>query len=299
MANINLTVVVDGGASGSRLSALDASGVVVASVHEGPASLSLGEERAWQHIRTGITLLARECALPADWMPARLCLGLAGALQQSQRERFLSLLPASIDCTLVSDGYAQLMGASGSAPGACLAVGTGSVVNWLDNSGMQGMAGGWGFPAGDEASGAWLGLRLLNAYLRDFDQIQSDSTQATLSQPLKDLAQREIGSTRSVIQSWSICKDPSQLATLVPGLLHCAEQGDVMANNIIADGVQACLHLLGVVPADLPVYLVGGLVPVYRSRLLAALGERLQEPVGDVTSGLYALLADATSHERA
>jgi len=282
---MSLTVVVDGGASGCRLRAYDAKGKVAASAISGPASLSLGEEQSWHNIRSGIEKIASACSLPKDWMPTHLAMGLAGALQQSRHHAFLKLLPDNTQSTLVTDGYAQLLGATGGQPGVCIALGTGSVVHWLTTTGDTGMAGGWGFPAGDDGSGAWLGLQLLNYYLRERDGYR----QAALGSALRQQLNAKLGDTSSSIQLWSTSKDPAKFASLVPLLQSATESGDVVAIELVDKGARECLALLSVAPDELPIYVVGGLASMYQSRLNHALPDRLQEPLGDAMSGLYSL----------
>jgi len=108
---MNLTVVVDGGGSGCRVGVLDAQGNLCARASNGPASLTLGEEQAWLHIRRGIKELAQQLGISHDWLPPQLCMGLAGALQETRRKQFLSLIPAGVNTMLVTDGHAQLLGA--------------------------------------------------------------------------------------------------------------------------------------------------------------------------------------------
>lgn len=288
---MGLSVVVDGGGSGCRLSLFDENGKILASRTEGPASLSLGEERAWANIRSGISRLAQQCSLPADWVPGILCLGLAGALQTERRKKFLSLLPSTIDCTLVTDGCAQLLGVTGGQPGVCLAVGTGSVLHWLDKDGQTGMSGGWGFPVGDEASGAWLGMKLIAAYINDRDGYAVNNHRIPMGAPLRSHLEQIVGNTVSDIQLWTTCKDPAKLASLVPCLLQHADEGDAIAKTLINAGVNECLNLINTAPKDLPVYLAGGLKAVYQQPLKEKLSERMCEAQGNAVDGLYALLA--------
>ncbi len=76
---------------------------------------------------------------------------------------------------LSSDAYTALIGAFEGGPGALLVIGTGSVGCVLDRDGSSRQLGGWGFPAGDGGSGAWIGLRLLGAWLEFRDGIGEDS----------------------------------------------------------------------------------------------------------------------------
>lgn len=289
MCRENVTVVVDGGGSGCRLGAFDTHGTLCARATEGPASLSLGEEQTWLHIRRGLSTLADQLGEPADWLPRRLSLGLAGALQSKRRERFLALVPASIEITLVTDGHAQLLGATGGAPGACLAVGTGSVLHWLDAGGDLGMAGGWGFPMGDEGSGAWLGFQLINAYLWHRDTRRPGTPVPTLLRTLEERIGREV----SDVQAWSTNQRSTEVASLAPLIVSAAQYGDALAHSLLERGAEQCERLIAVAPDTLPIHLVGGLADTYRPRLRASTRARLATPRGDAFSGLHALSEDS------
>ena len=293
MGKENLIVVVDGGGSGCRLGAYDVQGSLLATATNGPASLSLGEEQTWRHIRQGISSLAEQLDIATDWMPAEICLGLAGSLQSARRKRFLALIPHGVITTLVTDGHAQLLGATDGKPGACLAMGTGSVLHWIDESGESNMAGGWGFPCGDEGSGAWLGLKLINAYLWQHDTYRtgSDVPVPIVIQALQD----RIGQKVSDIQLWSTNTRSTELASLAPLIVSAAKQDDRLANALLDSGAQQCERLIQVAPDTLPVYLVGGLADVYLPRLSSSTRERVRVPLGDAFSGLYSL---RQSHQR-
>lgn len=282
---MSLTVVVDGGGSGCRLAAYDSQGVRCATSVDGPASLTLGTELAWMHIRCGIGSLSSQLGKSPDWLPPRLCMGLSGSLQKNRREKFLRLIPDSINTTLVTDGHAQLVGASNGQPGACLAIGTGSVLHWLDEFGATGMAGGWGFPLGDEASGAWLGAQLINAYLWFYDNRQTNTTMPLVFQ----LLEQRIGTAVSDIQLWSTKTNSTELASLAPGIVLAAEQDDRLANSLLDRGAQYLHHLLNIAPDTLPIYIIGGLGDIYKPRLAAPVRKRYLPPHGDALSGLHTL----------
>lgn len=290
---MTMTVVVDGGGSGCRLAAYDAHGTLRATAANGPASLSLGEEQAWLHISGGLSTLANQLGESVDWLPQRLCLGLSGALQNERRRRFLALLPQSITPILITDGHAQLLGATGGQPGACLAVGTGSVLHWLDESEAIGMAGGWGFPMGDEGSGAWLGFQLINAYVWHRDS-HRDGVEVPL---IFQLLEERIGREVSDIQAWSTNTRSTELASLAPLIVSAAENDDELSNSLLERGTQYCERLLSLSPGTLPIYMVGGLGEIYRARLGSSFLDRCQRPHGDAFSGLYTLSQSNTGSE--
>lgn len=280
-------VAVDGGGSRCRVAAFSEEGEMLARVVVNEhASLSLGVYEAWQHIDQGIRTLAREMDQPPRWRPAVLSMGLAGALQQQRRQAFLKLPPSGMQIVLNTDGYAQLIGATASQPGVCLAVGTGSVMHWLDEQGNAGMAGGWGFPVGDQGSGAWIGMRLLQLYIAHRDGDQCDSM-------MMSGVEQIVGSSVSAIQQWTTQTRSSVLAQLAPLVFEAAVAGDRPAQSLVNEAVEHCLHLVRLAPAHLPVFVVGGMGEQLLPSLQARLDIRFQPARGDALQGLWHL---AVSH---
>lgn len=282
-SSMSLIVVVDGGGTRCRAAVCDVSGSVLARVEvSGHASLTLGVEEAWRHIQLGFSQLAARLKLADDWQPEILVMGLAGSLQADQRQRFLEQIPASIHVTLVTDGMAQLIGASGDKPGICVAIGTGSVLHWQDEQGVTGMAGGWGFPAGDEGSGAWLGFKLLQRYLWHKDGQISPS-------PLMQIVGSVAGNSVSDIQRWTIQARSTELAELARPVIDHLGSGDSLAIELIEKGAERILRLVALAPDHLPVFVVGGLADCYTAYLAEQLGDRIVAAQGDALSGLFQL----------
>ncbi len=285
-----MIVAVDGGASKCRLGAFNQTGDLCALVTEGPASLTLGEQHAWARIKRGLQVLASKLNKPSNWLPDTLVMGLAGSLQDSRRDRFLAMLPESMESILVTDGHGQLYGATGGSAGACLAVGTGSVLHWQHVDGSSGMAGGWGFPAGDEGSGAWLGRRLINSYCWYRDEMALEQPKPAVFA----LLENEIGDSVADIQSWSTSSCSTDIAGLAKLVNSAANQGDAIAGSLLDAGAVQCYRLARLAPDSLPVYLTGGLADVYWSRLASSLGERLLRPKADALVGLHRMALERT-----
>jgi glucosamine kinase len=209
-------------------------------------------------------------------------MGLAGTLQAQRRNEFLALLPAGIPYMLHTDGYAQLMGAAGAQPGICLAVGTGSVIHWLDASGQHSMAGGWGFPVGDQGSGAWIGMRLLQLYIAHRDGNSSRS-------PVMVALEKRTGSSVSDVQRWTTESRSSNLAQLAPLVFEAATAGDTVAIGLLEESMDHCMDLINYAPSALPVYVVGGVGMQLTPLLSRRLGDRLQPGKGDALRGLWHL----------
>jgi len=285
-------IVADGGASSCRLAAFAEDGRRLATRRlDKHASLTLSEAEAWQHLSEGIDQLMENAGSTKRY-PVVLVCGLAGALQSERRNRFLACVKKAAGehcrCHVVTDGHAQLIGAAGARPGVCLAMGTGSVVHWQDAEGGFGMAGGWGYPIGDEGSGAWLGANALQRYLwqRDGEDIES-----TL---LVDVADR-VGSSVSAIQHWTIDARSTKHASLAPLIVEHAKRGDALARQLMEAGAACCERLVRRAPDALPLYVVGGLAAAYRPWLSARLDRRLAEPFGDALDGLYAIARSSMS----
>lgn len=276
-------MAVDGGGSRCRVAAFSEAGEILARASiEEHASLSLGVNEAWQHIEAGISVLRQSLNQPPGWLPDRLMMGLAGSLQQTRRKKFLALVPDSLPCVLVTDGHAQLLGATGGKPGVCLAIGTGSVLHWLDGDGHAGMVGGWGFPVGDEGSGAWLGMRLVQSYLWHHDGKRQSGS-------LIQAIEQRVGSSVSEIQQWSTQSQSSVLAQLAPLAFEHAAAGDTLALSLIRQAADHALELVALAPADLPVYIVGGVGEQLRELLMESLGSRVVRAEGDALHGLWQL----------
>ena len=280
---MNQIVAVDGGASGCRLAAFSVDGELLARV-EIPrhASLTLGVEAAWQHINDGLQLLQNKLDIGQDWQPSTLCLGLAGTLQEDKRTKFLQLLGDDIPVRLFTDGHAQLMGATRGQPGVCLAVGTGSVIHWCDKDGSRGMAGGWGYPAGDQGSGAWLGIRLLQIFTAHRDGQQCNSS-------MMAMVEQHTGSSVSAIQQWTTQSQSAVVAQLAPIVFAAASAGDNTAVALVEEAVAQCLTLVDCAPAHLPVYVTGGIGQQLLAALSGPLDGRLQPVNGDALQGLWYL----------
>ena len=160
---IEYLIGVDGGGTGTRVRLADPNGVELAQAAAGPSALSHGIANAWTTI---LSAIGEACAVADIGSPPlssmAIGLGLAGVHNKDWAAQFVAADPGFAALVLDTDGFTTLMGAHGGKPGAIVAIGTGSVGEAMLEDGSKVEVGGWGFPAGDEASGAWMGLRALN-----------------------------------------------------------------------------------------------------------------------------------------
>ncbi|HEY4297552.1 MAG TPA: BadF/BadG/BcrA/BcrD ATPase family protein, partial [Paraburkholderia sp.] len=152
---------IDGGGSGTRVVLGDAQGRELAQAASGPSGLGLGVERAWQAIEAGCRDAFKQAGLTLDWSRCVLGCGLAGVNNRDWLAGFRAQAPEVAGLVVESDAYTTLLGAHRGAPGVIVALGTGSVAASLAADGERRAVSGYGYPSGDEASGAWLGLRLI------------------------------------------------------------------------------------------------------------------------------------------
>ncbi len=160
---IEYLIGVDGGGTGTRVRIASPDGVELAQASAGPSALSQGVAKAWTTI---LSAIGEACAAADVGSPSLSCmaigLGLAGVHNKEWAAQFVAADPGFAALALDTDGFTALMGAHDGRPGAIVAIGTGSVGEAMREDGAKIEVGGWGFPAGDEASGAWMGLRALN-----------------------------------------------------------------------------------------------------------------------------------------
>eukprot|EP01032_Pedospumella_encystans_P022493 gene22493-25488_t len=160
---IEFLIGVDGGGSGTRVRLMRANGAALGEGDSGPSGLLHGIKNAWSSVEDAAAKAFKASGL--DY-PAReriaIGLGLAGVHNRQWAANFVAANPGYAAVALETDAYTTVLGAHQGQPGAIIALGTGSVGEILLADGSRKEVGGWGFPAGDEAGGAWIGLRAIS-----------------------------------------------------------------------------------------------------------------------------------------
>lgn len=280
MKPVQYYVGVDGGGSGTRALLADATGKVLGAGAAGPSGLAHGVERAWEAILLAINQAYTGAALdaPAYDQVALYC-GLAGANHAAWAQAFHTQQPGFAELSLVSDALTTLYGAFQGEAGAIVALGTGSVGLALDAEGERHEVGGWGFPSGDEASGAWLGLRALN-----HAQQVADGRIAEDALALAVLA--FCGGNRQTLMRWGVQANQTAVAQLAPLVVQYAGQVEVATRLMQQAGREVEAMALALDPKQqLPVALCGGLASAVMPYLPASLRPRLMAPKGDAVTG--------------
>jgi glucosamine kinase len=281
---------VDGGGTGTRARLQDLTGMLLGEGEAGPSGLGQGVAQAWRHVMQALDAAFAAAGLPpAPPVQLALGLGLAGAGVAAQREAFLRADPGYALCVLDNDGVTQLLGAHGGGPGLVVAAGTGSVAAACYADGRTAQAGGWGFPVGDEGSGAWLGLRAMQHAQAVLDGREAPTL---LSQTVFD----QVGSTASALLAWCAEAGAPHYAHLAPLVFAEAERGDTTAQALLqaaADELQRLVQALQAGQPPLPVVASGSVGMRLATLWPPALRERVVPPEGDSADGALLLVRAA------
>lgn len=284
---IDYLIGVDGGGTGTRvrIARLSPGGAVeLAQGASGPSGLGLGIGRAWAAVQDAIAngFAAAGIEPPS---PTRIAigLGLAGVHNRQWAQEFIDADPGYAALRLETDAFTTLLGAHGGRPGAIVAIGTGSVGEVLLPDGTRREVGGWGFPAGDEASGGWIGLAAINHIEQVLDGRRAHSAFAA------DVIDA-CGGHRAAIQVWLGQATQTAYATLAPLVLKHAD--DPAARAILTKAGEEAAAIARALDPDgtLPLALCGGLGAALRDWLPPALAARARAPEGDSARGALRLI---------
>ncbi len=293
-AGLRHLVGVDGGGSGTRARVQDLQGRLLGEGQAGPSGLGQGIVQAWRHVEQALdAAFAGAGLLVPPRASIALGLGLAGASVAEQRAAFLAGDPGYARCVLDTDAVTQLVGAHAGRPGLVVASGTGSVAAARYADGRVRLAGGWGFPVGDEGSGAWLGLRAMQhaQAVLDGRQVPGPLSQAILA---------ATGPEAQHVQAWCAHAGQHAYAQLAPRVFAAAEQGDAHAEALLqraADELARLVPALDAAPEPLPVVMRGSIGELLAPRWPAALRARLVPPQGDSADGALYLLKSALADD--
>ncbi|RQR49681.1 ATPase [Burkholderia sp. Bp9002] len=282
MTEILYAIGIDGGGSGTRAVLADRQGRELAQGRGGPSGLGLGIERAWASIGLACADAFTQAGVAFDWSRCALGCGLAGVNNAGWLAAFRAQAP--LDALAVeSDAYTTVVGAHGGAPGLIVALGTGSIAAALDAAGACRIAGGFGFPSGDEASGAWLGMRAL-AYAQ-----QALDGRAPRDAFAGALLAETGAADRDALVAWSCDANQTAYARLAP--LVFAHRTHPYAAALIAQAGDEIGKMIDALDPGhaLPVALCGGLADALAPAVPARHAARLRAPLEDSAHGALRL----------
>ena len=277
---IEFLIGVDGGGSGTRVRLARADGQLLGEGQAGPSGLLHGIQNAWAAVEQAIARAFEAAGLD---QPARarmaVGLGLAGVHNRQWAANFVAANPGYAAVALETDAFTTVLGAHEGRPGAIIALGTGSVGEILHADGRRHEVGGWGFPAGDEAGGAGIGMKAIN-------HVQQAIDGRVAGGPLAAAVAEACGGSRDRIQVWLANATQTAYAQLARIVLQHAGSDPTAHAILAAAGEQVALIAHGLDPSGtLPIALCGGLGEPLRAYLPPALLQRVVPPKGDSAAG--------------
>lgn len=256
---------VDGGGSKTHVIITDEAGTKVGEAFGAGSAVRPGTaEHAATVIASTLAEALASCHM-AGMVPRMLCVGVAGAGREGERDALLEALGArelAEELIVVPDFTIALEDAFGEGPGILLISGTGSAAFGRSPSGASARCGGWGPVCGDEGSGAWIGRRALSVVTASADGREPETalvgavlTAAQVNEPQELVA-------------WAAQATPAVFASLAPVVSSVADAGDLRANAILSLAVEELvLHvrtlarsLFGDERAATPVAFTGGIL---------------------------------------
>jgi glucosamine kinase len=282
---LRFLIGIDGGGTGTRARLCDANGAPLGLGEAGPSSLSHGEAAAWKQIVQAMERGFAQAGMTSPpWAECALAAGLAGANDPAQAAAFKALNPGFSTLLLDTDSFTALVGAHAGHPGVILIAGTGSVAEAWRPDGSRRIAGGWGFPVGDEGSGAWLGLQAVRLAQHALD---GRGPHTPLTEAVCGATGRDIDS----MLAWCAQARQTAYASVAP-LVFQHETSDARATALLQSAVDELALLVQALDphAELPVVCSGSVARRLQARLPGPLRARCADAEGDAAEGALRLL---------
>jgi glucosamine kinase len=278
-----LVIAVDGGGTGCRVAIAERSGRVLSTAKGGPANVFSGYDAALTNISETVNAACVAGGIPADALrQADAVLGLAGANVGDAAMRLPKRLPFR-NSLVLWDAETAIRGGLGGEDGAAAILGTGSVFGAV-HGGVARLMGGWGFVLGDQASGAWLGRRLLERVLLAHDGLLDAS-------PLSEAILARFGNAPEEIVQFATSAGPQAFAGFAPQVFEHAAQDDAIALDLVRGGVRFVTASLKKLMPDgaTRICLIGGLGEQYAPYLPDEVKAMLAAPSGNSLDGALSI----------
>jgi len=238
---------------------------------KGKASgLALGVENAKQIIESLLGYCVGMSGADLNHAHIDIVLGLAGSELPKRASELKKTLSHLGSIHLISDAHMALLGAHQGKAGISLTIGTGSVVWAMSSKGKIKRKGGWGFPAGDKASGAWLGYQAFSKFLRHKDGLPS---KYPFSKALENHIEETIGNHPDDWHQFHIsagAKDYGQFAKTILEIAY-NDPSDEFCKALEKQVIKEAIHMIKAVQkkTPLPIALNGSVALAISSKLAA------------------------------
>lgn len=275
-----LFVGVDGGGTKCRIRIRAADSALLSEAQGGLANLYSDQEAAIATILATIAEAMAKAKLGMGDRPnMHVGLGLAGAVTEETTTAVRQALAPFASVSVDVDAYAACLGAHDGADGGIVIAGTGSAGLALVG-GQRHWIGGFGFPLGDQGSGAILARGALRRAVLSLDNLIPSS-------PLLDEILDEFGRDRDALADWARHALPRDYAQFAPRIFAAAALGDRYGIELVQDAARAVARLAKELLArGAPrIALVGGLTRPLSPYLPEELKPSLSEPKRDPLDG--------------
>lgn len=240
---------VDGGGTNCRIRLADENLVTLAEVKNGRANLQIDAgEPAYKAISDGTRDVFAAAGIDyAETASTFACFGMAGGRMDTARAEFAARPWPFAGVRVYDDIDIAHAGALGGGEGGVIIVGTGSAAMAVVN-GQRLQAGGWGFPIGDQMSGAILGRELVRYAVEAEDGLVEAS-------PLTKAVIERLGGDNQAVMTWSFASDmdlkiisrdgsegcddaligraPAEYGQLMPLFIEHYDRGDAVAKKMM------------------------------------------------------------------
>ncbi len=270
---MNFIIGIDGGGTKTVGQIVNLSNSQRFDATTGPSSLSQDVEKASETLSQLITDLIQQANAQND--NVSVAIGVAGGGNSSLVRRCQELIINETGISrivIVEDCETALLGAKGTSVNndvALVTLGTGSfVATSLDNKSSY--SGGWGFPVGDEGSGAKLGFYLVNHFLKMWDASQAEATDksAQNQDPLYSQLVIKLGANKDEILHRLSSASQSDFSSLAP-LAFEFFTSSKLAKAVLNKHLQDVVELLSSIKSP-EIILTGGLASNTLEHLIAA-----------------------------
>jgi len=236
-----IVIGIDGGGSKTHAIVADEQGRTIAETVGPGSAVKPGHAEASANVIAEVVRDALASCEMTHVLPRAICVGVAGAGREAQREELWQALmnrEIATEIVIHSDFSIALDDAFGDGPGILLISGTGSVAFGRSPTGTTARCGGWGPVCGDEGSGAWIGRRALSVVTAS-----SDGREPETGLTGAILTAAQLNETSDLVE-WASSATPAALATLAPVVMSVAESGDLRANALVTLAVEELvLHI--------------------------------------------------------
>ncbi len=227
---------VDGGGTKCRIRLRDHKGDLLSEATGGLANLYQDLDAALATILATIAeALGKAGLTDKDRSRIHVGLGLAGAVTAETTAAVSRVLKPFASVSVDVDAYAACLGAHDGADGGIVIAGTGSAGLALV-SGRRHWIGGFGFPLGDQGSGAILGRGALRRAALSLDNLIPPS-------PLLEELLARFDHDRDAFAEWARHALPRDYAQFAPRIFAAAAQGDTYGLELVREAARAIARL--------------------------------------------------------